>query len=62
MKSEWIYLNLVSSPMTFVSFRFDDYLEMVVQFGYIVLFAGAFPAGAAFAIFSEPIFTKLPSN
>ena len=29
---------------------FDDYLEMVIQYGYIVLFAAAFPAAAAISV------------
>uniref|UniRef100_A0A061RBB9 Ano8 protein n=1 Tax=Tetraselmis sp. GSL018 TaxID=582737 RepID=A0A061RBB9_9CHLO len=29
---------------------FDDYLEMVIQFGYIVMFAAAFPAASAISV------------
>ena len=30
--------------------QFDDYLEMVIQFGYVTLFASAFPLSAALSI------------
>jgi len=32
---------------------FDDYLEMVTQFGYIVLFASSFPLGFAISMVSN---------
>jgi len=32
---------------------FDDFLEMVTQFGYIVLFPSAFPLAAVFALISN---------
>ena len=32
---------------------FDDYLEMVIQFGYITLFASAFPLAAALSLASN---------
>mmetsp|Transcript_10987 Transcript_10987/g.16515 ORF Transcript_10987/g.16515 Transcript_10987/m.16515 type:complete len:692 (+) Transcript_10987:270-2345(+) len=34
---------------------FDDYLEMVIQFGYITLFASAYPMGSFIAIFANMI-------
>merc|ERR1719461_1892260 len=34
---------------------FDDYLEMITQFGYIVLFPSAFPMAAPFALMSNVI-------
>jgi len=34
---------------------FDDYLEMVIEFGYVTLFASMFPAGACVAIVANVI-------
>jgi len=38
--------------------QFDDYLEMVIQFGYVTLFASAFPTAAALSVFCNLIEMK----
>ena len=38
--------------------QFDDYLEMVIQYGYIMLFASAFPLAASAALITTIIETK----
>ena len=36
-----------------VTFTLDDYIEMVIQFGYVSLFASAYPLAAFCAIFAN---------
>lgn len=38
--------------------QFDDFMEMIIQFGYIVLFAAAFPLASIFSIFCNLIEVK----
>eukprot|EP01025_Chloroclados_australasicus_P029752 TRINITY_DN2972_c0_g1_i4.p1 TRINITY_DN2972_c0_g1~~TRINITY_DN2972_c0_g1_i4.p1 ORF type:complete len:533 (-),score=62.78 TRINITY_DN2972_c0_g1_i4:1144-2646(-) len=38
--------------------EFDDYLEMVIQFGYVTMFASAFPGAAFIAVFYNLIEMK----
>ena len=38
--------------------QFDDYMEMVIEFGYIVLFAAAFPLASMLSILSNLIEIK----
>ena len=38
--------------------QFDDYLEMVIQYGYIMLFASAFPLAASVALLTTIIESK----
>jgi hypothetical protein len=37
---------------------FDDYLEMIVQFGYVTLFASAFPLASALSVFCNFVEVK----
>jgi len=41
------------SMMDIYEHTFDDYLEMTVQFGYVTLFASAYPLAAVFAILNN---------
>ena len=38
--------------------QFDDYLEMVIEFGYITMFASSFPLGCALSFFCNLIELK----
>ncbi|XP_063955758.1 anoctamin-8-like [Lytechinus pictus] len=45
----------LESEMRSYEDTFDDYLEMVIQFGYVILFSSAFPLAGTFAVINNII-------
>lgn len=53
------YVEEKASEMILTEYEvYDDYLEMVIQFGYITLFAAAFPLSGALSLFFNIIETS----
>ncbi|XP_030833298.1 anoctamin-8 isoform X2 [Strongylocentrotus purpuratus] len=45
----------LESEMRSYEDTFDDYLEMVIQFGYVILFSSAFPLAGLFAVINNTV-------
>lgn len=55
VKLKFLPLSLSLSPLCFSQDTFQDYQEMFVQFGYVVLFSSAFPLAAMCALINNII-------